>query len=56
MNSKFVQQRYDRLVTTTVRLYESYILPKHSRRVSLLDMKRSEFRERKQLMNPILKG
>ena len=39
----------------TIHLYESYILPPHSKRVSLLDIKKQEFRERKKLLNPILR-
>jgi len=42
-------------VQKTIHLYESYILPPHSKRVSLLDIKKQEFRERKKLLNPILK-
>lgn len=44
---------YDKAVSRTLVWYESWVLPKHSSRMSLRDLKLQEFRERKQLLNPI---
>lgn len=46
---------YDFAVLRTLNLYEAWVLPRHNLRVSLLESKKAEFRERKILMNPILK-
>jgi hypothetical protein len=51
----YKQRAYDYAVTLTLNLYEKWVLPPHSGRVSLLDSKKEEFRQRKVLLNPILK-
>ena len=45
---------YNFAVNRTLHLYENYVLPQNNKRISLLEMKRAEFRERKLLLNPIM--
>ena len=45
---------YNLAVNRTLHFYENYILPQNNKRISLLEMKRAEFRERKLLLNPIM--
>lgn len=44
---------YDKAVARTLVWYETWVLPPHSNRMTLRELKLQEFRERKQLLNPI---
>lgn len=56
MANKMQSKVYNWAVLRTLNFYETYMLPKDPKRISLLQIKQKEFQDRKKLLNPYQKN